>query len=1551
MKKAILWILAVLLSPVLLFVVLVILLYLPPVQNWAVDKVAAIASEKTGREISVGHVDLSFPLDLQIDNFRMDSTANVERLVVDVQFMPLLSSRVVINELEVVKTTVNTGEWVEAAVVKGSLDRLFVKSDGIDLDKETVLLNGARIEHAVLDIQLNDSVPEDTTTSETKWRIDADSMVVIRSDLTLHMPGDTMSVAAHLGTLTARQVMADLGTQTYSIGSVDWLNGTLKYDMNYEPTIEGLDMNHLDFSHINIGIDSIYYHDPTMRLMMRQVALKERSGMEVSDLSGAVSMENGSIRLPRFRLKTPESDIYVEMDMPLSLMDSINPGKMRMRLDAEIGRKDVLLFLSDMPQTFRDRWPYYPLSVKGTARGNMDFMEFDDLDVSLPTAFYGNATGFVANLTDPSKLRADVQFKARTQNLGFVMSMLPRDMQRDYRIPPISAEGRVKADAGSYFADITAREGGGMVKMKGNFNANVMRYDANLTVRNLNVHHFMPRDSIYTITADVNVKGQGTDFLSPRTTMTADANIDQLKYGQWNLTGISLVADIHDGHAYSTVESRNRLLNGKATIDALMNTQKLEANIAADLKELDLYAMKMVESPLSIGLCGQIDVTSDMKLTHYVSGLISDLTIRDSATIVRPEFVGLHVRTSTDTTLVRAQSGDLIVKLDASGDYEHLMEQLTVFSDSLSAQLSRKSIDQKALRMMLPTMKMHFESKRENPLTSIMNSQGLDYKEMLFDMATSATTGVNGNGYLHALKVSDVRLDTINFRVNERRERLSFGGQIRNNRKNPQFVFNALFDGIVQQRGATVGVRYYDSENRLGARLGVRSEMVDSGGVLLHLIPAKPTLGYKEFNLNKDNFMYIAPDGRVKAKIDLVADDKTGMKIYSGSDDPTLQQDLTLSLYRINLSEITSVLPYMPQMSGMLNGDYHVVQDANGRFSVAGDMGVRDMTYEHSKIGNISTEMVYLEKGDSAHAVEARIMKDDIEVGMLSGTYYDKDDGYIDAKFDMDQFPLDLANGFVPDQLIGLEGYGKGQVNIKGSLSKPVVNGEMLMQSAFLVSNPYGVRLRFADKPVYITNSQVSFEDFTVYAQLNNSPLTVNGIVNFRDLEKIMVNLRMRARDYQIIGAKENPNSVAYGKAFVNMFAMLKGSLDNLNMRGRLEVLGTTDLSYVLRDSPLTTDNQLDELVKFTDFTDSTQTVVERPELTGFTMDMTVDVSKGAHVKAYLNADHSNYVDLLGGGTLRMLYSPSEDLRLTGRYTLSNGEMKYSLPVIPLKTFNIQDGSYIEFTGDMMNPTLNITAVERTKATVSGTSGVGRSVDFDCGVKITKTLSNMGLEFTLDAPEDMQLHSELQSMGVEQRGKLAVTMMTTGMYLADGSTQGFSMNSALSSFLNSEISSITGNALRSLDLSVGMDNSTDATGQERTDYSFKFAKRFLNNRLKVAVGGKVSTGSELQERNKSFFDNVSLEYRLDHTANKYLSLYFQNNSYDWLDGYTQKYGGGFIWRRTLQHWTEIFKLKDTSTMMAPRPTIVRPDTTRIGNAAKDSLKAKTDSLQIRKDAK
>src|SRR5574344_1300649 len=132
-------------------------------------------------------------------------------------------------------------------------------------------------------------------------------------------------------------------------------------------------------------------------------------------------------------------------------------------------------------------------------------------------------------------------------------------------------------------------------------------------------------------------------------------------------------------------------------------------------------------------------------------------------------------------------------------------------------------------------------------------------------------------------------------------------------------------------------------------------------------------------------------------------------------------------------------------------------------------------------------------------------------------------------------------------------------------------------------------------------------------------------------MDKINMSLKMRAKNYQIINAKENSRSIAYGKAFVNFFGTIHGYLDNLNMRGKLDVLGSTDMTYVLKDSPITTDNQLDDLVKFTDFSNSENMDVTRPPLSGFDMDLTISINKSAHILCALNANKSNYIDLIGG--------------------------------------------------------------------------------------------------------------------------------------------------------------------------------------------------------------------------------------------------------------------------------------------------------------------------------
>ncbi len=1550
MKKALKWLGIAAFTPILLFVTLAALLYVPPVQNWAADKVAAIASEKTGMDITVGTVRLEWPLDLGIDDFRAihegDTLADVGHLSVDVQLRPLFKKRVVINELSVSDAKLNTNGFISDLRVKGHIGELWLRSDGIDLDLGTAEVNGARLTDSSLDIALSDTAAVDTTTTETLWRINADSLSIARTDVKVHMPGDTLNIAAYMGNAVAREADIDLSTGTYKVGSLDWHDGQLSYDDNSQPPVEGLDYSHIDLKDIRLGVDSIYYGPEGTSFYVRETALKEKSGLEIRELTGGVRLDTAftHIELPHMKLRTADSDIEAEVSTDFNVADDKAPGKLRARLNAQIGKQDLMRFAGGLPQQFMRQYPNHPLSIKGSLNGNLQRMEFTGLDINLPSAMHLKADGVAHNITDLDKLTGQLNLKAESQDLGFVSELLPKSA--GIRIPKgMTLSGNLKANGGRYDVDATLTEGSGTIKAKGTVSAPPsapITYDIDATVKNLNLRHFMPKDSLGLLSATIKAKGKGTDILSNRSHADIKANIHQLQYGQWNLQDIAADATLQNGRAIGTLTGHNELFDGRVGIDALLSTKQIEATITPHIDCADLYALRLSDEPLTIGMGGSVTLHSDMKQNHELKGRLSHLYITDDKATYHPEDLGLLLRTNRDTTLARIQSGDFIVKLDARGGYEPLLKQTTTLLDSVSAQYKNKVINQLAIKRLLPTMKLHVESGRGNPIADILRTKEVDFKELFADITTSPETGVNGQAHLYSLNYDSTRIDTIRLNLTQRGDRLTYQGQIRNNRKNPQFVFNALVDGHVHEHGALAGLRFYDKDNRMGVRVGATAEMED-GGIRFRLMPERPTLGYKEFNLNSDNYIFLSNNRKIQAKVDLIADDKTGLKLYTEDQDSTMLQDLTVSINRLDLGELTSVIPYLPHITGHLNGDYHILQDQDGHISVASDMAVNKMTYEGAPIGNLSTELVYLMKEDDTHAIEARLMLDDEEFGLLRGSYsaatvsqQRKQAGRIDATFTMTRFPLSIANGFVPDQLIGLEGYGEGELTIKGTTDKPIVDGEVYLDSAYLVSLPYGVRMRFDNDPVRIVGSHLLLENFGLYAY-NEEPLNMQGDIDFSDLDRVTMDMRMRAQNYQIINAKQTPKSIAFGKAFVNFFARMNGPLDALRMRGRLDVLGSTDMTYMLLDSPLSTDNRLDELVKFTDFSDTTQTAaVSRPTPSGLDMDMNINVSQGAHIVCDLNVEQTNYIDLMGGGDLRMRYN-NEGLNLTGRYTLADGEMKYSMPVIPLKTFTIRDGSYVEFTGDPMNPRLNITATERTKASVGQEGGQSRSVTFDCGVVITKTLNDMGLQFIISAPEDNSVNNELQAMSVEERGKLAVTMLTTGMYLADGNTSGFSMNSALSSFLQNEINNITGSALKTLDLSVGLDNTTDASGQMHTDYSFKFSKRLFDNRLKIQLGGKVSTGADdVPGQQQSFFDNVTMEYRLDQSAQKNLKVFYQQNVYDWLEGYTGVYGVGYVWRKKMDSLWDVFKMfsNDTPT----QPMMMRPLTTRRDSTLQDTIR-------------
>mgnify|MGYP000697759738 CR=1 FL=1 len=86
---------------------------------------------------------------------------------------------------------------------------------------------------------------------------------------------------------------------------------------------------------------------------------------------------------------------------------------------------------------------------------------------------------------------------------------------------------------------------------------------------------------------------------------------------------------------------------------------------------------------------------------------------------------------------------------------------------------------------------------------------------------------------------------------------------------------------------------------------------------------------------------------------------RTGLSFYS-TPDSTAQQDLTLSLTQINIGEFKRVIPYMPDIEGVINSEAHYVQTEDGMDQISLENNINQLRYNGIALGDWALSAVYL---------------------------------------------------------------------------------------------------------------------------------------------------------------------------------------------------------------------------------------------------------------------------------------------------------------------------------------------------------------------------------------------------------------------------------------------------------------------------------------------------------------------------------------------------------------------------------------------------------------
>lgn len=1511
MKKILKWCGIIISIPFALFIIISILIYIPPVQDFIVKKAASMASTATGMDINVGRISLSFPLNLNIHNVSAvqenDTLLNAGKITLKVQMKPLFRKQVEIDAFRLEEISLNTMNMIEGLALKGELGELYLESHGVALSPETATINSFILKDTHMDICIADTAAADTTASEPLyWQFMLQKANLENVAINLSMPLDSMNMGVNIGSATLSEGLVDLRKEAYSIQKFRINNSSARYVSGGKQPAEGFDPSYIAIAGLNIGVDSIYYCGNEIKAGIKDFRMRERSGLEIISAGGKIMANDERIGISGLELKTTDSYFSVQAGAEWNISQINNDGSISARIMADIGKNDLFRFLTGMPEDFRKDFPAEPVQVRAGVDGSLNRMRITGVSAEIAEHIRLTAEGYLNDVTDSTKMAAHLDMDGIFPDMKFAQSLIgttviPADMT-------IKGSADIRND--SIISSLGLTQGDGLAELNAGFIPNSESFFAEMELKELNIHNFLPSDSLFRVTASLSAEGKGFDIFSPDTRMNIKAGVSNFEYARYSFSGIDMKAGLADGKTNVAFNINDNMMEIGSILDADISSNNIMAKMRTDIKRLDLHSLGLVAQPLKIAQDIDIDARTDMKNRHQAKVSINNIRLTTEKKSFKTKDLNFGVSMTEDSLRTYINSGDMTMLLRTTGGIDKVTDKLTKISTIAAKQWESRTLNLDTLRALLPETSFRLFAGDDNPFVNTLEMSGIGFSKLYASLNTSSANGINSSAYLYGLHTDSLRLDTITFRAIQDTTGIILTGGVKANHTKQQEAFGISLDGGIFNGNARMMVKYDNAQNQTGALIGMEAVLRDKG-ISLHMLPENPILVYRKFQLNKDNYIFLSDKGRIHADMKLYDEKGTGLQIYSVPDSTSLQ-DITVSVNRIDIGEFKRIIPYMPPIEGVINAEAHYVQQKENMFMTALETDINKLAYSGKPLGNWTMSGVYLPMENSGHHVDGYITRNGNTLAEINGQYRsaasDEDKDKINAHMSLMRFPLELAGAFVPEEMAQLKGYAGGEISVDGSSDTPIINGQLTTDSVNVFIPMTSMNLRFENKPITITNNKLVFNKYSIFSRGKN-PYVIDGSIDFADMSNMYMDLKMTARNFEVFNGKKNRTSLVYGKMYIDLNTTIKGTPDAISVRGNANILGSSDFTYILRESPLSVEDRLAETVTFVNFAD-TAAAQRKPlqEMRPGGIDMLVNlhIDQAVQCKVDINESGTNYMQVEGGGDLAFQYTPDGNMLLNGRYSLMSGEMKYEMPVIPLKTFKIREGSYIEWTGNVMDPKLNIQAYERTRASVTQEGQTARMVSFDVGVSITNRLNDLGFEFTIDAPEDGSMQNELAAMSASQKNKAAVTMLVTGMYISDNSTAKLDANSALNSYLQGQINNIAGNALKTIDLSVGMEttNATE-TGDTRTDYNFQFAKRFWNNRVRVVIGGKISTGNAAV-RDESFIDNISLEYRLDNSGTRYIKLFHDKKYANVLEGEVTETGAGIVLKKKVSRIKDLF---------------------------------------------
>lgn len=1330
--------------------------------------------------------------------------------------------------------------------------------------------------------------------------------------------------------------------------------------------LQGMDYAHLGVSDLMFQASDLHYAADAVSGSITQLSVKEKSGLDLKTLRTDFFYTDTAAALRNFFLETPYTVLQDRVEARYPSVAALGKDIALLQLDIQLPRSrvgipDVLLFAPQLRQQalFRDH-AQASLQLDLLLRGYLSDLDIQRFHVAGLSNTEVDMKGKLRGLPEQERISYVLDIARLRSGSKDLAPLLPAKALAQVRLPDaFLIKGSISGTTKDYRPDLLFQSTDGAARIKGMLLLSPgtarEQYDLELHTKALNIGRMIRKDTLMgPVTADLRVKGKSFDPKQMTATLNGAIHAALLKGYAYRDIRFNGNMDAQQGNLELVSADPNARLQLRAAADLRRQYPAVLADLIID--SADLQALKLYEKPLRV----QAGIHADVPVLDpdYPDGALSvqKLVVAANGTLYQPDSIYIVARSHPDSGqrinaslgfMQAALSGQIPLSKIGMALQEHIDRHYQLAqpgtADSMKAprpggpapggslagrRVTASDTGTKPVLPALYDMQLNAVLHRSpfleaflpelTRLDTVKVAAEMDQAGLQLDLsAPGITYGTN-------------QLQNLTAGVHERDSGLDYNISLATFNSGKLQLLNTTAKGVVDANLVTTDL---SSEDEKGARrFSLGASLKKEGTAQALSLNPGLLLNYEEWTVAQPNKIVFGPEGFYAQQVQLSGN---GATIAVNSDRPEFNAPLTATIDNFLIAD---VLQLVSGDTLFANG----VISANARLKqlkpaplIDADVRIRNLSVLNDTIGDLHL----LAANTGPHTINTSLgitgYGNDIQA---KGDYYTQTTGGNDFDLSLSLNALNLRSfeGLAQGQIKNSSGFVRGKLNARGTATSPDVAGELTMDRLETTVSMLNATLKMPQEKILLDNTGVHFRQFKIEDSAGQTA-TIDGSILTRNFRDMMLDLQLKARNWQALGSGPADNKLFYGRLFLTTNLSVEGPLTKPNVNGSLNILKGTDLTVVLPEKGQSLEDQAG-IVVFIDKNSAGRIKPKPQEDTailvrvspGSELNVNVTTDKDAEFNVIIDQSTGDFLRVRGSASLNTALDAGGRLSLNGLYELSEGAYELNYNLIKRK-FEISKGSTITFAGDPMDAEMNITAiykalvapydlVEKQVADPAQLIYYRQALPFNVQLKMLGPLMSPALSFDVVLPENntYRLSSDAVQLvqarlnqlrsDTSELNKQVFALLILKRFISDdpfssqgGGGAGFAAKQSVSRFLGEQINQLANRLLRGVDFSVDLASTEDyTTGQrrERTDLNISASKRLFDDRLKVTIGNNFELeGPQTQNRdpNSSLIPgNLAVDYNLSADGRYVVRAYRQNQDQGVIQGFVTETGVNFI---------------------------------------------------------